>query len=1224
MPLSILRSSLINDLEQTLRRAGADIHREGGSTHPLVTQQEAPGSSIETEIRFQEIDSAIFNRVLDFFRDAKKTVDHSKDYISVDGTRRTAKTIADPQDPQIGHQVLQTIKKQLLWSDNLALSEWGLKVAVNRETPIQILQTHGPVSPGRDKLVRSKHRVSVDLYKETIRVDLTRVGETHNDGRYFEKFEIEVELIDSMKLDSQIWINLDRVLVLLLRLVQNTVVVYTRSVRDLLIREINQILNPDSNSQTSRDKVLNHTSLVQARNLKVRDLVWGGLMGGEIKYTCTPKAEGLRKMFVIHSTGIWLIFPPREYCQLTGPLSELTGLEGTILDGEDLLQKHRKSDSTIKELHYYLPFDTIASRRSILIQKKDHLERLKICDEIRNFFQRQPSKPQSFAFGNKDFYLLGETISDFYDTISRMDAKISMLPYHTDGYMFTPNNAPYNPHSDRYRLNKRILTSYPDICKWKEPSKLTIDLRLNWRAVTDATSDGGGWLLANDNGAPKVFRGSSMNPFDPATQMNWDHHLLKGLTTGSVVELAPDFSTQPVQLFPLRIREEKPQPNRLEIAEDVWNDINNPLDHQTLVGESFALVRAYHNRVKRQLLQEIPAGSYLVDLGSGRGGDVRKWYHLERVLAVEPNLEHAKELRRRLESAVIRDGTLVSTMDQKVKIEICGGEDTTRIVEAAKLAFGLMSAPTHSRTDLPPMYISMMLSLSFFWKSISFLNQLATTIRALIKMYVEAGGRHPVEFKFLTIEGAAVRHLFQSYPNPVVLGPAQIALHDNVVKIHIVDTIVEDQTEYLVDLSQLWVLAGLQPKQIAPATDELFLSPTETVYTRLYLYGSCVQTVETPELEQHRQRLLLGAQKGYSSEYVVQPNPLKPNTLRPPQIRRGPSPPQIHLIDRKTPPSVAHPVYGESIPNRDTHSRGLDRLRVEIPNNQSSESVGVPIAPSYSLEIASVQARGDDRIEKWQFEASDWDTASTPLGGIEGLSFQVSGSNGSNPSGFNPSLQRGPPPRTESTGLQSLEMYRIATLRECGSFFHALLKNLHSDYRSRGSWYYRAELVTRLRRDLSIKLTSRNVGIESSSNVVSGVYNGVDPRNSALDDSTRGLDLGSYYYTANMGWFHNRFHSVIKAQEWLLSGGEVTLGDGLWIPEMLQINLIILGVGGTKRILRSPVSSLQPNGGSCWTLIHMCRDGTFESLASTAARSRNLQTIFSSEDEIIRVLVSSP
>jgi len=1189
MPLSILRSSLINDVEQTLLRAGADIQREDGSIHRLVSQQKTSGSSIETEIRFQEIDSAIFNRVLDFFKDAKKTIDHSKDYISVDGTRRTAKTVADPQDPQIGHQVLHTIKKQLLWSDNLALSEWGLKVAVNRETPIQILQTHGPVSPGRDKLVRSKHRVSVDLYKETIRVDLTRVGETHNDGRHFEKFEIEVELIDSIKLDSQIWTNLDRVLVLLLRLVQNTVVVYTRSVRDLLIREINQILNPDSNSQTSRDKVLNHTSLVQARNLKVRDLVWGGLMGGEVKYTCTPKAEGLRKMFVIHSTGIWLIFPPREYCQLTGPLSELKGLEGTILDGEDLLQKHRKSNSTIKELHYYLPFDTIASRRSILIQKKDHLERLKICDEIRNFFERQPSKPQSFAFGKKDFYLLGETMFDFYETISRMDANMSILPYHTDGYMFTPNNAPYNPHSDRYRLNKRILTSYPDICKWKEPSKLTIDLRLNWRAVTDATSEGRGWLLANDNGVPKVFRGSSMNPFDPATQMKWDHPILNGLTTGSVVELAPDFSTQPVILFPLRIREEKPQPNRVEIAEDVWNDINNPLDHQTLVGESFALVRAYHNRVKRQLLQEIPAESYLVDLGSGRGGDVRKWYHLARVLAVEPNLEHAKELRRRLESAVIRNGTSISTMDQKVKIEICGGEDTTRIVEAAKLAFGLTEA---NNTNLPPMYISMMLSLSFFWKSISFLNQLATTIRALIKMYVEAGGRHPVEFKFLTIEGAAVRNLFQSYPNPVVLGPAKIALHDNVVKIHIVDTIVEDQTEYLVDLSQLWVLAGLQPKQIAPATDELFLSPTESVYTRLYLYGSCVQTVETPELEHHRQRLLLESrglragsgsplesQTGYSSEYVVQPNPLKPNTLQPPQIRRGPSPPQIHLIDRKTPPSTAHPVYGGSLSQRDTHSRGLDRLRVEIPNNQSSESVGVPIAPSYSLEIASVQARGDDQIQKWQ---------------------------------------------SESMGLQSVELYRIATLRECGSLFHTLLKNLHSDYRSRGSWYYRAELVTRLRRDLSIKLTSPNVGIESSSSIVSVVYNGVDPRNSALDDSTRGLDLDSYYYTANMGWFHNRFHSVIKARDWLVSGEEVTLDDGLWIPEMLQINLIILGVDGTKRILRSPVSSLQPSGGHCWTLIHMCRDGTFEPLASTAARSRNLQTIFSSEDEIIRALVSSP
>ena len=1010
MPLSILNPTLIRGLEQALHRARVDIRQPDGSTYPTTIEPAAPDFSIETEIRFQDIDSAIFNRVLDFFKDAKQTVDHSKDCISVDGTRRTARTIVDPQDPQIGHQVLHTIRKQLLWSDNQTLSEWGLKVAVNRETPIEIPQTHGPVSPGRDKLVRNKHRVSVDLYNETIRVDLTRVGETDNEGRHLQKFEIEVELVDSLNFDSQIWENLDHVLVRLLRLVHNTVVVYTRSTRDLLIREINQILDPNSNSQTrstpegrtsgsgrgraTGNPVLNHTSLVQARNLKIRDLIWGGLMGGPTKYTCTPKAEGLRKMFVIHSTGIWLIFPPREYCQLTPPNKQLETLEKTILDGEDLLHQHRKPNSTIKEPHYYLPFDTIACRGSLLIQNKTHLERLKICDEIRNIFQRPGSKPLSFALGKKDFDLLGETMSDFYETIARMDAKIAELPYQTDGYMFTPNNCQYNPHSDGHPLNKRILTRYPDICKWKEPSKLTIDLRLKWRPVTHDTSEGLGVLLANDSEGPKgsrvvpkVFRGSSMNPFDPATQMKWDHPILNGLPSESIVELAPDFSTQPVQLFPLRVREEKPQPNRLEIARDVWDDINHPLEHQTLVGKSFALVRAYHNRVKRDLLQQIPTGSYLVDLGSGRGGDVRKWYHLARVLAVEPNLEHTRELRRRLESAVIREGTSTSTMDQKVSIEVCGAEDTTRIVEAAKSTFGLLPS---QGMDLPPMYITMMLSLSFFWKSIPFLNQLATTIRALIQMYVDAGGRHPVEFKFLTIEGAAVRTLFRSHPNPVVLGPATIGLHDNIVKIHIVDTIVEDQTEYLVDLSQLWVLAGLRPQQIAPATGEPFLSPTESLYTQLYVYGSCIQGTNTPELEQRRQRLLASAASSSEGGQALVPNSQGSTLARPPQIRRGPSPPQINLSDLRTPPPTAQGIR--------LHP-GADRLKVEIPSNQNLHSVGVPVEPSYSLDIASVQARGDDQIQKWQFEASNFnDRLNSPQGPLDPLA---------------PLRGQGPYPRTE-------------------------------------------------------------------------------------------------------------------------------------------------------------------------------------------------------------------
>jgi hypothetical protein len=1240
MTYSILTRELVENLEKTLRRAFSELDKETGD------------SLIETEIRFQDLDLGIFNRVLDYLKNATKNkfdVFHSKDYISGNGTRRTATTIPDTQDPQIGHQVLHTIKKNSVYTDITSLREWGLKIAISREEQIEIVEPHGPVSPGRNKLVRNKHRHSFNLYDQQIRIDLTQVQETRDNGRPLEKFEVEVELVDTRNINSRVWGNLDQVLVVLLKLVQHTVCIYTKSTRESLMNDINQILNSGgapsyrglpqrgreaggfgSNPKTTKPDVIDHTTLVQARNLKIRDLVWGGLMGGDVEYTCTPKAEGLRKMFVIHETGIWLVFPPREYCQLTLSNPKLKVLVGTILDGEDLLPTHRKPQSGITELHYYLPFDTIAIRGSIAIQEQPHLERLKSCNQIIAMFPPAPvtqvSKSRGFALGRKDFDLLGSTMNDFYNTMSNMDAKIRQLQYHTDGYMFTPNNAPYNPHSDQHRLNQRILTRYPDICKWKAPNKLTIDLRLNWKPVTDDISDGLGVLLANNKGVPTVFRGSSKHPFNPATQMMWDHPILRDVTSGMIIELAPDFTSDPIRLCPLRIRDEKPQPNRMEIAQDVWNDINNPLDHNILLGEdSFALVRAYHNRVKKQLLSEIPVGAFLVDLGSGRGGDVYKWAHLGQVLAVEPNSDHTKELIRRLKNAVIADGSL---MDKKVHVEVCGGEETDRIVRAAKLAFGLpqvsasLGTQVSSTRDLPPMYISMMLSLSFFWKSMDFLNQLATTIQSLIKMYHDAGGRHPVGFKFLTIEGTAVRTLFQSNSNPVVLGPANITLNNNVVNIHIKDTIVDNQTEYLVELPQLWTLAGLASTKLHYATDEKFLSPNELIYTGLYCYGECFEIPITAELIEHQRLLLSGvesdthgrlspceAHRDLSSHEREEPhllgvmtsvdsveghlNPTSNHPIGMPITR--PLPPKIRLqgshaksgsngtpIDNRSPHQGPPPLESSlrsakldqanlrsaPLSKTDNHSdltpnveHGLSRITVVIPRNQNPSSIGVPVEPYYSMEIANMQARGDDTIERVNIA-----TVSTDR---------------------------------ECVGC---EMYRISVIRECGSFFHSLLKNVDTNYRRNGSWYYRAELVTRLRRDMAIMLANLNPHSDNISTV----------------DPYRNLDINTFYYTLNNGWFRNRFKSINDAQEWIVSGAELTLQELLWIPEMVELNLIILGTGGVKRIVTSHSES------NNWSLIHVCTDGTFESLALKTPDDPNLQTIFRVTHPIIRILRSNP
>ena len=68
-------------------------------------------------------------------------------------------------------------------------------------------------------------------------------------------------------------------------------------------------------------------------------------------------------------------------------------------------------------------------------------------------------------------------------------------------------------------------------------------------------------------------------------------------------------------------------------------------------GPLYALKR-YHNAVKLDLLRQYaPRGGRLLDVGCGRGGDIRKWSHLRRVVAVDVCAEEIVEARRRLAAA---------------------------------------------------------------------------------------------------------------------------------------------------------------------------------------------------------------------------------------------------------------------------------------------------------------------------------------------------------------------------------------------------------------------------------------------------------------------------------------------------------------------------------------------------------------------------------------------
>ena len=142
-------------------------------------------------------------------------------------------------------------------------------------------------------------------------------------------------------------------------------------------------------------------------------------------------------------------------------------------------------------------------------------------------------------------------------------------------------------------------------------------------------------LYSNVKGKPVLFEQvKDIDIYSPITL---------NLPNNTIVEYAYDYERK--MLVPSRVRHDKIKPNSYDIASDIWSDILLPIDNETMKGNTLLLMKRYHNRIKRELF--VGNGKYLLDIGSGRGGDINKWKGFDKIVAVEPNPEHIKELRRR-------------------------------------------------------------------------------------------------------------------------------------------------------------------------------------------------------------------------------------------------------------------------------------------------------------------------------------------------------------------------------------------------------------------------------------------------------------------------------------------------------------------------------------------------------------------------------------------------
>jgi hypothetical protein len=853
---------------------------------PSILTKLVPGATVEIEVRIKdyptyqannktrELTVGTFYRALDIIKESSSYNLYQTSHITdkyMKGIVRYS-TFSEIDKEGIAHEKVVWMEKQNIigpfYNNDLC---FNLAVSSERIIPSP---ARGDAVPSTIIKERIKNRTS--FRRSEIQIDFTQVEQKDNE-KYTVNYEIELEIV-GIPTSASIS-KLREETMNLLKIVRGTNILYKNTTRISILKHIYTILGQDG----TRD-----ASLVQARNLKMRDMIGGGLFGDKIRsdevltgqnaakchYTVTVKADGLRKLLVIYQNCLWLIYPNNEFC-LVKILPAGINLNGTILDGEVLynFKYGRNKQSKI----YFLAFDCLCytdKSSAVSILNKPHNKRLQFANEIID--EIATINDTQFAAGKKNFFDIGDTYASFKDAILEVFGDRT-LDGREDGLIFTPDEAPYDSHTDRQSMNKRNLFSFPDICKWKDFENLTIDLQLTIPTSGQLEKGIPFSLFAGPGKKSKeasLFRGTLSFPFNLETQVDWLHPIFNNIKGNPIIEFKPRRDDDDhIILEPLKIRYGKNYPNSIDTANDIWTDINRPLDKNTLLGETFALLRNYFNDIKRRILQPpfelmkllnvtnhneivktvsklkqsdpqvnflarnfdenftgIPEGSFVVDIGAGRGGDLAKINHIGKLLAIEPNEKNFDEYQKRLHK--INRYSSTKPFEHSVKLLKCGGEDTDLICEAASDLFYPLDIV------IPELHIIMMLSLSFFWSSKEILKKLGSTINRLAKEYHEAGGTSLVKFHFFTIEGDATDKFFENHPErPVTLGPLTMDLEGNKVEIHIDETIVDNQTEWIVRLNELWEVVNFKPNLIKKINEEIFLSQEETEYTNLFVYG---------------------------------------------------------------------------------------------------------------------------------------------------------------------------------------------------------------------------------------------------------------------------------------------------------------------------------------------------------------------------------------------------
>ena len=528
---------------------------------------------------------------------------------------------------------------------------------------------------GEPDNVRMKTRMSFKSQDKTHQFDLTYT--TDKDGNY-PSYEVEIEYFDPVKIADDMKLLFVPVKLLLSILKNNTGIVEVDEYNGA-IKAFNKFFENDGKFDMTK---IYKRALPQPINLKKRFIED---MDG---YAVTNKLNGIRMIGVILNGNLYGIDMVSNVVKIGTKIPEI--LNGTVFDAEYFQ----------KELHI---FDILFRSNKDMREYNFDMRYTAIQDTL--------NKMNVEGVYVKRFFMSPSLTANIRSAIE----VVQILPIeYNDGIIFTPIHLPY--------FNTKIY-------KWKPPQMLTIDFYASKIGNDEWKLQVSGKQRRRDNITALVV-------FSPDKKFN-DKKFNGIIKSKENITGIGEYHWSPEEMtFKFdRFRMDKTDPNFIDVANDVWEDIVDPITLENLLsfidGQSYDPLRRYHNSIKRELIMKYAFNqNNVLDLGIGKGGDLQKYQmaKIGNLYGVEPNVQFMEELERRY------DG-MTPSPNFRLQIVNTKAQDTSNIMK------GINSI----KVDIASMFFS----LSFFFENNHAFSGL---IQTLSKTVIKDG-----YFIGTTIDGEMVR-----------------------------------------------------------------------------------------------------------------------------------------------------------------------------------------------------------------------------------------------------------------------------------------------------------------------------------------------------------------------------------------------------------------------------------------------------------------------------------